>query len=112
MKLLTKEIMKRLPILGETSATPLKDKIALVKFFDPCGAYTFWIVEGEEEDGDTTLWGYVTFGDPDCAEFGYSSLNEISAVKNRFGLGIERDLHWSPRKLSEIPEIKIYDEED
>jgi len=116
MLLLTKEILHRLPKLYATEEIPLKEKICVAKFFDPCGAYTFWIVEGSEEEygeqGETDwiLWGYVTLGlGRDSDEFGYSSLNEILAVKNRFGLGIERDLHWSPLPLKDIPEIHIYD---
>ena len=116
MLLLTAEIKKKLPALYATEAIPLKDKIAVVKLFDPCGAYTFWVVEGSEEEygeqGETDwiLWGYTTLGfGRDSDEFGYSSLNEIKAVKNRFGLGIERDLHWTPCPLKDIPEIFIYE---
>lgn len=112
MLLLTKEILKKLPPLYSTENVPLKDKIAVCKFFDPCGAYTFYVVEGSQEEDDFILWGWVTLGDPDCAEFGYSSLNEITAVKNRFGLGIERDRYFDTTPLKDIPEIKIYDTED
>lgn len=35
-------------------------------------------------------------------ELGYFSLDELSTVKNRMGLGIERDLHWKPMTLREI----------
>jgi hypothetical protein len=108
MKLMTKSILKDLPPLYGTEEIPLKDKIARIKFFDPCGAYTAYIVEGSQEEGDFIMWGWATFGDPDCAEFGYVSLNEISSVRNRFGLGIERDLYWKPTRLGDIPEIKIY----
>jgi len=38
----------------------------------------------------------------DCIEYGTVSLREISAVKNRLGLGIERDLHYSGGKVSEL----------
>ena len=30
-------------------------------------------------------------------ELGYSRLSEIAAIRVRFGLGIERDLHFKPR---------------
>lgn len=118
MKLLTKAILKSMPKLYATENIPLKEKEAVCKFFDPCGAYTAYIVEGEEqvdEDGnveDFTMFGWVTFGDPDCAEFGYVSLNELKSVKGRLNLGIERDLWFSKTKLKDIPEIKIYDTEE
>jgi hypothetical protein len=37
-------------------------------------------------------------------ELGYVSLNEMKAVRLPFGLGIERDLHWTPKPLSVIEE--------
>jgi hypothetical protein len=37
-------------------------------------------------------------------ELGYSSLDEIAALRNRLGLGIERDLWWEPTLLSKVRE--------
>jgi hypothetical protein len=63
----------------------------VVKFFDPCGAGT-WLFSELAEDGDS-LFGLCDpgLGSP---EIGYASLSEISAYRGRFGLGIERDMHW------------------
>ena len=45
-----------------------------------------------DKDGDTLLGlADLGFGAP---ELGYSSLNDIAAIRVRFGLGIERDLHF------------------
>jgi hypothetical protein len=106
MKLLTKAI-KKIPKLHATEGVALKDKVAVCKFFDPCGGYTFYIIEGEQEGDDFTLWGYVT--GLHYPEFGYASLNEISSIRGAFGLGIERDLWWEPTKLSEISGINLED---
>lgn len=114
MKLLTAAILKKLPNLYGTEGTPLKDKLAVLKFFNPCGAATWWIVEGskeEYEDGtsDFIMWGYADLGlGEGCAEFGYVTLSELEAIRLPFGLRIERDINWSPTRLGDIPQIKIY----
>lgn len=100
MKLLTVEIKKKIPTLYATEGVPTSDKIVHLKLFDPCGRFTFYAVEF---DGEDTLFGYcVSPLGPDCDEWGYASLSEIAAVRNRFGLGIERDIHFAPRAFSEI----------
>ena len=115
MKLLTKELRKKLPALYATESIPLKDKIAVAKFFHPASAYTFYVIEGspvvDEQDNevDYTFFGWATHGDPTCAEFGYASLNELQSVRGKLGLGIERDMYFSPTPLKDISEIKIYD---
>lgn len=92
MKLLTKEIAKRLPPLYATEDVPAESKVAHVKFFDPTGRFTAY---GVEFDGQDTFFGFVVSPlGPDCDEWGYFSLAELQAIKGRFGLGIERDLHW------------------
>jgi len=37
----------------------------------------------------------------DFPEYGYFSLSEMQAI-NVGGLGIERDVHFSPKRLSEV----------
>ena len=34
----------------------------------------------------------------DCAELGSVRISELESIRGPFGLGIERDLHWSPKK--------------
>lgn len=44
---------------------------------------------------------------PDAAEWGYIDLAELEALNLSGGLVIaERDLHWEPRKFSEITEAR------
>lgn len=103
MKLLTKEIAKRLPCLYATDNVKTEDKVAVAKFFDPCGRGVWYVVEGEPDGSDTRFFGFVVSPlGPDCDEWGYFSLNELQSVRNRFGLGIERDLHFSPQPLAPI----------
>jgi len=34
----------------------------------------------------------------DCIEYGTISLSELQGLRLRFGLGIERDLHFTPKR--------------
>jgi hypothetical protein len=111
MKLLTKEIIKKLPALYATEKIALRDKVAVCKFFCPWGRYTAYVIEGsvsENDPKDFIFWGYVVSPlGGDCDEYGYFSLKELESVKHFSGLKIERDLHFSPTKCSEISDIRI-----
>jgi len=92
MKLLTKEIEKKLPSIEEAKACD--DKIVQIKYFHPLSNWT-WYVVGYT---DGQFWGLV---DGDFLEAGLISLEELKSVK-LLGLGIERDLHFEPKPMSEI----------
>ena len=79
-----------------------EDATVYMKLFTPWSNWTWFITEGEDRDGDYLMFGYVIGQD---REWGYISLNEIQSVTGPFGLKIERDIHFSPKKKSEIPEI-------
>ena len=96
MKLLTKENIEKLPPLRSTSKE--NDPVAVVKFFDPVGSWTWYATE---YDGEDTFFGRV---DGHFSEIGYFSLNELKNHKGTFGLGIERDRNFPPTPLSKIPE--------
>lgn len=103
MKLLTKAILASLPKLYSTDGVPMEEKVAVVKFFDPCGRGTWYAFEGEPEGDDVRFFGFVVSPlGPDCDEAGYFNLSELQSVRNRFGLGIERDLHFSPQPFAPI----------
>ena len=65
----------------------------VVKLFYPAGAATWLLTELDPEDPDIA-WGLCDLG-MGCAEFGTVRLSELSSFRGRFGLGIERDIHWS-----------------
>lgn len=91
MKLMTKEIERRLreaPIRSTDGQG--EDAEVIVKYFNPCGAGTWLITEGEEQDGDWLLYGLCHIYE---WEWGYVLLSELESVKTPFGLGIERDLY-------------------
>lgn len=97
MKLLTKEILKKLPPLYGTEGVPLEDKIIQVKFFTPWTNWTWYCVEYDPRKG--RFWGLVHGHDK---EWGYFMLDELESVNGPFGLKIERDLHYRPRKVKEV----------
>ena len=91
MKLLTRALGERLLGNGRNRG---RDHAPPLKLFNPCGAAT-WLFSELDEDGDT-LFGLADlgFGTP---ELGYARLSEIAAIRNRWGLGIERDLHFKAK---------------
>ena len=99
MKLLTKEILNRLPKLYSGEDIPLEDKVVQVKFFNPVGAGTWY---GVEYDPKTKIFfGYVSiFGDYND-EWGDFSLTELENYRGKFGLGIERDMSFTPEKFKD-----------
>lgn len=98
MKLLTNELLKRFEKVGSQESK--SDPVILAKFFNPTGAGTWYATEYNPETKE--FFGYVSiFGDYND-ELGYFSLNELENYKGQFGLGIERDLYFKERLLSEI----------
>jgi hypothetical protein len=102
MKLLTKELEKKIPPLY--SQEKVKDPMVVAKFFCPWGSATWWIIEGKREDDDYLMFGLCMLFTPQEAELGYISLNELASVTGPFGLKIERDMYWEPVPLSKIKE--------
>lgn len=103
MKLLTAEITDRLPRLYATENVPLEDKTVICKFFDPTGRATWYVFEGDREDGDWRFFGFVVspLGE-DCDELGYFCLSELASIVVRGGLRIERDINFTPVQFSRI----------
>ncbi len=95
MKLLTKEIEKRFEKIG--SQEEVSDPIVVAKFFDPTGSWTWFATE--YDPADKTFFGMVHGFEKELGRF---SLEELESVVGRFGLGIERDINFQEKKLSEI----------
>lgn len=102
MQLLTKAIKKQLPKLYTTENTPIFEKRIICKFFNPIGAGTWFIFEGEEVEDDFLLFGICHLHTWEC---GYISLNELQELKLPLGLSIERDIHFESELVSKIDEI-------
>ena len=98
MKLLTKELERKIPALGDQES--VKDPIVYTVFFHPFSNW-YWFVT-EYDPLDEIFFGLV------CGfenELGYFSLEEIKSFKY-MGLPIERDLYFKEKPLSEV--IKRY----
>lgn len=105
MKLLPKWLKAKIPPL--CSQDNVFDPMVICKYFDPTGSYTWYVMEGKErEDGDFEFYGYVI---GNFREFGYFTLRELETAKKRCkglkALPIERDLYFTPCKLSEIKKL-------
>jgi hypothetical protein len=114
MKLITKEIARKIPLLYATEKIPTAEKKVPLKLFAPWNQWTWYIIEGAAmyESGDEII--EVALGEADLTdptlldvrffgyvvgqenELGYISLNELKAVRHFSGLKVERDLRWNP----------------
>jgi hypothetical protein len=92
MKLLTKELLQKLPPLYTTQDE--EDPMVWAKFFFPDFSWTWYATEF---DGKDTFFGFV---DGDEPELGYFSLSELLNNRGVLGLSIERDLYFEPCRLS------------
>ncbi len=90
MKLLTKAIETAAKAQYKKGSS-FKQKI-VAKFFDPCGSWTWYLMNMDPEDGDY-CWGIV---DGFAIEAGSFSLSELQSYKGPLGIGIERDKFFTP----------------
>ena len=104
MKLLTKGLLERFAKVGRQEETA--DPIVVAKFFNPTGAGTWYATEYDPEE--KIFFGYVSiFGDWND-EWGSFSLEELESYQGKFGLGIERDIYFGEKKISEVvPSAKL-----
>lgn len=99
--MITKAIEKLIPGLYANENKKPSDIKVPVKFFNPCGKQTWYITEANLETGEA--FGWCDLGPDFDAELGYVDLNELFGIKLRFGLKIERDMHWNPNtRLSDV----------
>jgi hypothetical protein len=96
MKLLTKEISHKLQEQFPKGAD--FGQMVVAKFFDPCGSWSWYVMNQDPEDPDY-LWGIV---DGFEVEMGSFSLSELESGNGRLGLGLERDLYFKPIPASEV----------
>ena len=96
MKLMTKEITKKAQKQFPKGSDMAQMVVA--KFFDPCGSWTWYLMNQDPDDPDY-LWGIVKGFEVEAGSF---SLAELSSVKDKLGIGIERDLWFTPKPAKEI----------
>jgi hypothetical protein len=92
MKLMTKEIERKLEKYPLCSTDGQNEKNVIVKYFNPYGGGRWYVCEGEkQEDGDWLFFGLVELLE---REWGYFTLSELQSIPTPCNLGIERDLHY------------------
>ena len=94
MELLPADVRRTLPALYATEHEA--DPMVWVKFFTPWTSWTWYVTEF---DGEDIFFGWVEGLD---SELGYFSLSELESVRGPGGLTIERDLYFTPCRLSEV----------
>ena len=99
MKLLTKEILKKLPKLYSQPAHDdlSQEMIFYVKLFTPDSNWTWFIAEYDPET--EIAWGLVKGQEQ---EFGSFDMKEIKELRGPFGLPVERDICFDPIKEKEL----------
>lgn len=102
MELMTGELEKLFPPLCTTEKKNPEDITVIAKFFDPTGSWTWYATEYDPKE--RLFFGFVRGFEN---ELGYFSLDELESVKGRFGLGIERDLHFGKHTLAEVMDKRI-----
>ncbi|MFH0765756.1 MAG: DUF2958 domain-containing protein, partial [Calditrichota bacterium] len=100
MKLLTKELEAEFPKLYATEKIPEGNKKVVAKFFTPDSSYTWYATEYDPKD--RLFFGLVDGGHGDEPEWGYFSLDEISSVRGKMGLPVERDLHFKNKTIGDV----------
>lgn len=94
MNLLPAKLRTELPSLYGTQDE--QDPLARVKLFTP---WTYWTWYITEFDGQDRCFGLV-FGHE--REWGYFLLSELEQLCGPGGLRVERDLHFTPTRASEL----------
>ncbi len=84
------------------------EKQVSVKFFDPCGSWTWYAAEW---DGKELCFGYVVGYEP---EWGYFDIRELASVSGPMGIGIEVDECFTPQPVPkrELDLSKVHEKED
>lgn len=98
MKLMTKVIEKKAQRQYKMGSD--MNQMVVAKFFDPCGTWTWYLMNQDPNDTDY-LWGIVKGFDVEVGSF---SLNELVNYRGRLGLKIERDRFFDPMKAKDVYE--------
>jgi hypothetical protein len=102
LELLTADIKIRLLENGRKNAARINDDgntidfPPVVKLFTPDAACTWLLTEIDPENPDIAF-GLCDLG-MGCPELGSVSLSEITALRGKLGLPVERDLHFEAEK--------------
>jgi len=99
IKLMTKELEKKIPNFNNTDTTPLKDRKIYAHYFHPLRNFHWFVYEYDKET--QLFFGYAFLNNIDFAELGYFSLTEFEEINKQFPIGIERDRGFKPQPTDE-----------
>jgi hypothetical protein len=98
-KIITKEIEAAFKKQGDTSQMSAKDIKIVLKLFNPTGVGE-WYIYDEIVDDNGLYMAFVNLGDPEMAECGYVSMQELMEFRGRFNLPLERDKFFKPLSMT------------
>jgi hypothetical protein len=96
MTLITKTLARQIPALYAQDGKGM-EATAFVKLFTPDANWTWYITEMDPKTGE--CFGLV---DGHERELAYFDLADLEALRGPLGLPVERDLHFSPKPLSQV----------
>lgn len=101
-------ILKSCKIPALYSQETVKDPTVHVKLFTPYSGWTWLLTEYDPETQTGFGFAYNS-RDPQGAELGYIDVAELQGMRNRLGLQmVERDIHFSPKPLSEAKKAECF----
>ncbi len=101
MKIVTEKFEKLFENFPLYSQEKELNPLVIAKLFDPCGSATWYLLEYDPDQ--KIAFNYVTGMIED--EFGFASLEELESIRRTYGLTIERDLYWKPKRLRECVKL-------
>ena len=94
MNLLNQPLLDRFNELGHQD---ILDPIIVTKFFASWSRWTWYVISYDEESG--MFFGIVQ---GTHTELGYFSMQDLKRLKGPLGIGVERDMHWREKRVSEL----------
>jgi len=98
MKLFTKEVDKQL-FAQYPKGSNLENQMVVAKIFNPYGRGVWYLLNSDPEDPDY-IWAIVDLFEPDMGSVSRSELQTVKVPP--FGLGLERDIYFSPKPAKEV----------
>lgn len=94
------ELLASIPPFYASEKTALVNKLIYLHFY--VGECNWYVAE---YNGKDTFFGYAHLGDPQSAEWGYFSFQELREIRVNNVLEVDYDPHWTPKPTRKIPRI-------
>jgi hypothetical protein len=98
MKLFTKEVDKQL-FAQYPKGSDLENQMVVAKIFNPYGRGVWYLLNSDPQDPDY-IWAIVDLFEPDMGSVSRSELQTVKVPP--FGLGLERDIYFTPKPAKEV----------